>query len=70
MDALQDASKVEVTWSEPTTSEADTSVTSNYSPGDIFPIGRSVVIYSFTDVAGDGATCQFSVIVQGESPKT
>ncbi|KAJ8041487.1 Hyalin [Holothuria leucospilota] len=64
VDAPQDASKVEVTWSEPTTSEADTSVTSNYSPGDIFPIGRSVVTYSFTDVDGNGATCQFSVIVQ------
>ncbi len=39
------------------------SLTSTYSPGDTFPVGQTVVIYTATDVHGNTATCSFFVTV-------
>lgn|GEM_PF-1558431 len=38
-------------------------VTSNYSPGALFPVGNTTVIYTATDPAGNSTTCSFLVVV-------
>ncbi|AYB35054.1 HYR domain-containing protein [Chryseolinea soli] len=42
---------------------ATPAVTSNFNPGDVFPIGVTTVTYTATDVAGNTTTCSFSVTV-------
>ncbi|XP_041457583.1 mucin-17-like [Lytechinus variegatus] len=39
-------------------------LTSNYSPGDVFPAGITEVVYVATDSAGLTARCSFNVIAQ------
>lgn len=39
------------------------SVSSSYNPGDCFPFGDTVVIYTFTDLSLNRATCAFIVNV-------
>jgi gliding motility-associated-like protein len=57
-----------VTWTAPTvTDNCQVTMTSSLSPGSIFPIGTTVVTYTATDVAGNTATCSFSVTVTDES---
>ncbi|XP_071489593.1 uncharacterized protein [Diadema antillarum] len=53
----------EVGWVEPTATDAEGAVTgsSNLSPGDTFPLGSTTVVYTFTDAAGNTATCTFVV---------
>ena len=56
-----------VSWTEPTATDnrGDQTLTSEYSPGDVFEIGTTEVTYTSTDPAGNSATCTFNVIVTG-----
>ena len=40
-------------------------LTSNYQPGDVFPIGKTEVVYSATDPSGNSAIVTFVVTVTG-----
>ncbi|XP_072013682.1 uncharacterized protein [Amphiura filiformis] len=55
-----------VTWTEPTATD-DSGVepmrVRTRSPGDTFNVGSTIVAYTFTDGAGNIATCDFNVIV-------
>jgi len=45
------------------------SFTSNFSPGDVFPLGTTTVIYTATDNAGNSVPCSFDVTVtDNENP--
>jgi len=54
-----------VTWTEPTASDncGIESFTSDYEPGDYFPVGTTTVTYTATDIHGNTATCSFDVTV-------
>ena len=54
-----------VSWTEPTaTDNCDTpDMTSSHSPGDFFDVGTTTVTYTFTDMAGLTATCNFDVVI-------
>ena len=54
-----------VTWTEPTATDNSgmtATITQTHQPGDSFPVGTTQVTYTFTDQAGNRATCQFEVI--------
>ena len=54
-----------VTWTEPTATDNSgmaATVTQSHQPGQSFPVGTTEVTYTFTDQAGNQATCQFEVI--------
>ena len=54
-----------VTWAAPTASDnCSVTLTSDYSPGDTFPLGSTTVTYTATDAAGNTTTCTFDVIVE------
>ncbi|SMD44497.1 delta-60 repeat domain-containing protein/Por secretion system C-terminal sorting domain-containing protein [Aquiflexum balticum DSM 16537] len=60
-----------VTWTAPTATDNSGSVTltSNFEPGAVFPVGTTEVIYTATDAAGNQATCSFNVTVtDSEAP--
>ena len=53
-----------VTWTEPTATDNSgmiPSVTQSHRPGDSFSLGTAQVIYRFTDMSGNEATCSFAV---------
>lgn len=53
-----------VVWTEPTaTDDVDTSLTvdASHASGDFFPVGATLVVYTFTDDAGNSNICSFSV---------
>ncbi|TPV33434.1 HYR domain-containing protein [Paucihalobacter ruber] len=54
-----------VTWTAPTATDNSGSVTltSNFEPGHIFPVGITEVVYTATDAAGNHSTCKFNVTV-------
>lgn len=55
-----------VTWTEPTATDNSgiVSLTSRtHAPGSFFPVGTTQVTYTFTDGAGNSASCTFSVTV-------
>ena len=56
-----------VSWTPPTASDAGGAVTltSDYSPGDTFPIGTTSITYTATDSSGNMATSTFAVVVTG-----
>lgn len=57
--------EAEVTWQAPTATDiCGVTLTSNYSPGDVFPAGKTSVVYTATDVAGNISTCSFDVLVK------
>ena len=61
-----------VSWTPPTASDNSGEVvtlTSDYSPGDTFPIGTTTVTYTAMDVYGNMATCTFNVVVTGKYDK-
>lgn len=61
------------TWTAPTAMDAcdpSLTVTSNFSPGDIFPLGPTTVIYTATDASGNSATCEFEVTITDDVPPT
>ncbi len=55
----------QVFWTAPTASDncAVASFSSNFSPGQNFPIGTTTVIYSAADVSGLTSNCSFTVSV-------
>ncbi|XP_033625680.1 serine-rich adhesin for platelets-like [Asterias rubens] len=55
-----------VTWNQPTASDNSgqtPNVQTTHQSGSSFPVGTSTVIYTFTDAAGNQATCSFNVNV-------
>ena len=57
-----------VSWAPPTASDNSgeaVTLTSDYSPGDAFPIGATTVTYTATDSYGNVATSSFAVVVTG-----
>ncbi|XP_072014222.1 hyalin-like [Amphiura filiformis] len=55
-----------VTWTEPTATDNSgmmPNVTQSHRSGDSFPVGTTQVTYTFTDQAGNEATCLFSVTI-------
>ncbi len=54
-----------VSWTPPTANDNCGSplVTSNYSPGAVFPLGTTTVTYTATDGSGNPAQCSFTVKV-------
>lgn len=54
-----------VTWTAPTATDncSVVNVTSSHNSGDIFPIGTTIVSYTFTDGNSNSSTCSFSVTV-------
>ena len=57
-----------VVWDPPVVVNNTSSftVTSDYEPGDIFPIGSHVVTYTAVDSSGNQFSVSFSVIVSGK----
>jgi len=55
-----------VEWDEPTTVDncSVASINSNYSSGDMFPVGTTEVVYTVTDASGNETTCSFEVTVE------
>ncbi|MFC2110852.1 HYR domain-containing protein [Bacteroidota bacterium] len=52
------------TWTPPTTTDnCSATLVSNYDPGDLFPLGTTVVTYTATDPSGNTVSCSFNVIV-------
>ncbi|XP_013382434.1 low-density lipoprotein receptor-related protein 4-like [Lingula anatina] len=68
MDLVKDTTSgsVHVTWPSPEARDnmAVTSLTSNYKPGNAFPVGESTVTYTVEDAAGNTASCSFTVVVK------
>lgn len=53
-----------VTWSPPqATSCGEIQSSTSHEPGSLFPIGRTTVIYTFTDPFG-ASTCSFDIVVE------
>ncbi len=61
-----------VTWTEPTANDNCSGVlaydTRSHAPGSTFPVGATVVTYTFTDVASNTSTCTFTVTVIDNEP--
>ena len=57
-----------VSWTPPNASDNSgeaVTLTSDYSPGDAFPIGTTTVTYTATDAYGNTGTYTFNVVVTG-----
>ena len=61
------AANATVTWTAPVGSDANGAVTtsSNYYPGDIFPMSPTVVIYEVIDGTNNTVNCTFTVTISG-----
>ena len=59
-----------VTWTPPTATDNSGSVTleSDFEPGNVFPVGETLVTYTATDLAGNKSTCSFTVKVNDTNP--
>ena len=59
-----------LTWVPPTLSNnCDLlTLTSNFEPGDLFPVGTTTVIYTATDLAGNTFECDFNIIINSSGP--
>ncbi|HYC86744.1 MAG TPA: HYR domain-containing protein [Chryseosolibacter sp.] len=63
-----DACSATVSWDPPTASDnCGMTLTSNYQPGDSFPVGKTTVKYDATDEAGNTASCSFDVVVRDKT---
>ena len=54
-----------VTWTEPTATDNSgmmPAVTKSHQPFDSFRVGMTQVTYTFTDQAGNAASCSFTII--------
>ena len=61
------------TWTPPTALDAcdpNAQISSNFNPGDIFPIGVTTVVYIATDSSGNSSTCEFDVTISDDEPPT
>jgi len=60
-----------VNWSPPILingcSTGETLLTSNFDPGDQFPLGTTLVTYTAADEGGNTQTCEFEVTITGSS---
>ena len=55
-----------VTWTEPTVTDnsgVTPAITRSHMPGESFPLGTTMVLYSYTDMAGNVATCSFTITI-------
>lgn len=60
----QTTCEASVTWTPPVvTDNCSAQITSDYQPGDTFPIGETVVTYTASDPTGNMAKCSFTVYV-------
>ena len=58
-----------LTWMPPAADDAcNVVLNSNFEPGDMFPSGDTVVVYTATDNSGNSATCSFQVTVKDLIP--
>ena len=57
-----------VTWTPPTATDnsGTQTLTSDYNPGDTFPIGTTLVTYTSADDAGNTDDCMFYVEITGK----
>jgi len=54
----------QVSWIEPTADDnCSVDLTSNFVPGDNFPVGTTTVIYTATDQSGNAVMCSFTVTI-------
>lgn len=62
----------QVFWVEPSASDVSGTVTvaQTSSPSDFFPVGDTIVEYSFSDISGNIAICTFIVSVRSEGKLT
>lgn len=53
------------TWVVPTATDncGTVTVTSSHNPGDFFPVGTTIVTYTFTDANNNSSVCSFTVTV-------
>ncbi len=59
-----DGNPVVVSWTAPSaTDNCSAALTSDYDPGDSFPVGTTTVTYTSTDGEGNTADCNFDVTV-------
>lgn len=57
-----------VTWTPPTVVDCNLeTITSNYKPGDVFPLGTTIVTYTATDEDATSTTCTFTVTIKDNS---
>lgn len=54
-----------VSWTAPTATDncGSVSITSNYNPGDFFPVGTHTIIYTVNDTNGNSDSCSFTITV-------
>jgi surface antigen len=67
----QGVCEAEVYWNEPTADDncQILTFTSNYEPGDIFPVGTTTVVYTATDIHSNVTTASFTITVEdNEAP--
>jgi gliding motility-associated-like protein len=67
-DATQDCGTV-VTWTAPTISDCSaTTVSTTHNPGDIFPLGKTIVTYVVRDAFGNESRLPVEIIVNDKKP--
>jgi PKD repeat protein len=55
----------EVFWTEPTATDNCTpTLTSDFAPGDNFPVGTTTVTYTATDESNNSTTCSFDITIE------
>ena len=53
-----------VNWPLPIASDnCDFSISSNYQPGDVFPVGTTTVVYTVVDLGGNQVNCSFDITI-------
>lgn len=66
---------VMATWTPPTFDDCgdgngQAATTSTHVPGDMFPVGNTVVTYTYTDKGGNSTDCSFTIsVTDGEGPE-
>ena len=55
-----------ITWSEPSAQDncGTVSLSSDYNPGDLFPVGSTIVTYTALDQYGNSSSDSFTVVVE------
>ena len=57
---------ISITWIEPTATDdsgVPPTVTQTHRPGDLFSVGSTEVMYTFTDRDGNEAICSFVIVI-------
>lgn len=58
----------QVSWSAPTATGTSVSMSSSHNPGDIFPVGTTMVTYTATNNQGIKISCSFNITVTNSLP--